>query len=77
MKHSSLTFGLIFLLGLCLAYGQDKKPKPEKVRDVVCGLMVEKNPELSADYKGQPYYFCTKRDRDEFKRNPQKYVKGK
>lgn len=77
MKHSALKFGFILLLGLSLVYGQQKRPRPEKVRDVVCGLMVEKNPELSAEYKGQPYYFCTKRDRDEFKKNPQKYVRDK
>jgi YHS domain-containing protein len=77
MKHSSLMVVFILLLGLSLGYGQQKRPRPEKVRDVVCGLMVEKNPELSAAYKGQTYYFCTKRDRDEFKKNPQKYVKDK
>jgi YHS domain-containing protein len=53
------------------------RPRPEKVRDPVCGLMVEKDPELSAVYKGQTYYFCSKADRDKFKKNPEKYVKGK
>ena len=51
------------------------RPRPEKVRDPVCGLMVEKDPELSAAYRGQTYYFCSKADRDTFKKNPQKYVK--
>jgi YHS domain-containing protein len=37
--------------------------------------MVEKDPQLSADYKGQTYYFCSKTDRDKFKKNPQKYEK--
>jgi YHS domain-containing protein len=66
---------------LCLTvavWAQNKNAsKAEKVRDPVCGLMVEKNPDLSADYQGQTYYFCTKADRDKFKENPQKYVKGK
>ena len=53
------------------------QPRPEKVRDPVCGLMVEKDPELSAVYKDQTYYFCSKADRDKFKKNPEKYVKGK
>ena len=53
------------------------QPRPEKVRDPVCGLMVEKDPELSAVYKGQTYYFCSKADRDKFKKNPEKYAKTK
>jgi YHS domain-containing protein len=48
--------------------------RPDKVRDPVCGLMVEKDPELSAVYKGQTYYFCSKADRDKFIKNPGKYV---
>src|ERR1700740_21146 len=51
------------------------QPRPEKVRDPVCGLMIEKDPELSALYKGQSYYFCSKADRDKFTQNPGKYVK--
>ena len=51
------------------------QPHSEKVRDPVCGLMVEKNPELSAVYKGQTYYFCSKADRDKFTKTPEKYVK--
>jgi YHS domain-containing protein len=51
--------------------------RPEKVRDPVCGLMVEKDPELSAVYQGQTYYFCSRADRDKFKKSPEKYVKGK
>lgn len=51
------------------------QPRPEKVRDPVCGLMVEKDPGLSAVYKGQTYYFCSKADRDKFNKNPEKYIK--
>ena len=76
MRNRRLFIAFIVLLALSmLAFGQDKKPRPEKVRDPVCGLMVEKNPELSAAYKGQTYYFCSIRDRDVFKKNPDKYVK--
>jgi YHS domain-containing protein len=52
-------------------------PRPEKARDVVCGIMVEKDPRLAAQYKGQTYYFCSKADRDRFNQNPQKYEKDK
>jgi YHS domain-containing protein len=53
------------------------QPRPQKFRDPVCGLMVEKDPELSAVYGGQTYYFCSKADREKFKKNPEKYVKRK
>jgi len=51
--------------------------RPEKARDPVCGIMVEKDPQLAAEYKGKIYYFCSKADRDKFKQDPQKYVKDK
>jgi len=51
--------------------------QPEKARDPMCGIMVEKDPQLAAEYKGKTYYFCSKADRDKFKQNPQKYVKDK
>ena len=77
MKRRIFAVACILLLILTvLAAAQNKNaPKPEKARDPVCGLRVEKNPQLSATYQGETYYFCTKRDRDEFKGNPQKYVK--
>ena len=51
--------------------------RSEKARDPVCGIMVEKDPQLAAEYKGKIYYFCSKADRDKFKQDPQKYVKDK
>ena len=75
-RRRFLTTICIVVLFVPVVAGQRRNaPKPEKVRDPVCGLMVEKNPDLSATYQGETYYFCTKRDRDEFKSNPQKYVK--
>src|SRR5689334_1961243 len=50
--------------------------RPEKVLDPVYGLMVEKDPQLSAMYKGQTYYFCSKADRDKFTKNPGKSGHG-
>jgi YHS domain-containing protein len=68
-----------FLLSLSLAVSAQNKnaPKPDKALDPVCGLIVDKDPNLSVDYQGQTYYFCTKADRDKFRENPQKYVRGK
>ena len=51
--------------------------QPAKARDPVCGIMVEKDPQLAAEYKGKTYYFCSKADRDKFKQSPEKYVRGK
>ena len=60
------------------AFSQTKKgDKPEQAKDPVCGLMVDKNPELSVNYKGETYYFCLKADLETFKENPEKYVKKK
>ncbi len=79
MKRRVLTVTCAVLLSICVAvWAQNKNAsKPDKARDPVCGLMVDKNPELSTEYQGQTFYFCTKADRDKFKENPQKYVKGK
>jgi YHS domain-containing protein len=79
MYRLLLTIICTILLTVAVAAGgQNKKAsKSEKARDPVCGLMVEKNPNLSAEYQGQTYYFCTKTDRDKFKEQPQKYVRSK
>ena len=79
-NRRQLFISLISLLGFpTFAIGQasKSKPKPEKARDPVCGIMVDKDPQLSAEYKGKTYYFCSKADRDKFKQNPEKYVKDK
>jgi YHS domain-containing protein len=78
MKDRRIVLAFIIVLAFSiLAFGQAKtlKPRPEKARDPVCGLMVEKDPKLAAEYKGKTYYFCSNADRDKFKKNPQKYVK--
>ena len=56
---------------------QTKAPahKPQKAIDPVCGLTVDKLPELSYSYKGETYYFCSKADLNKFKETPDKYVK--
>jgi YHS domain-containing protein len=79
MRHRLIAVGLILVLSVSLAiFGQQKRPpKPETARDPVCGLMVEKNPELAANYQGTTYYFCSRADRDKFQKNPQKYAKEK
>ena len=79
MTSSAIAISFILALSVSLAiFGQQKKPpRPETARDAVCGLMVEKNPELSANYQGTTYYFCSRADRDKFQKNPQNYAKEK
>jgi YHS domain-containing protein len=78
MKHGRVLISFVIVLGLSmLVFGQTKnlRPRPEKARDPVCGLIVEKDPKLSAEYDGKTYYFCSLADRDKFKKKPEKYVK--
>jgi YHS domain-containing protein len=80
MKKSIPALILIVVM-VCVsitALAQAKKAeKPEKVKDPVCGIMVEKNPDLSYTYKGETYYFCSKTDAEKFKQTPEKYVNKK
>ena len=78
MKRTALALVLILVVLTASVSGlaQAKKAeKPEKAKDPVCGLMVDKDPKLSMSYKGETYYFCSKTDLDEFRKNPEKYVK--
>ena len=78
MKRTALAMILILvvLTASMSGFAQAKKgEKPEKAKDPVCGLMVDKDPKLSTAYKGETYYFCSKADLDEFKKNPDKYAK--
>lgn len=76
MRRYAIAFILIAVLlsVSAAALAQTKKPV-EKAKDPVCGIMVEKDPALSANHKGEVYYFCSKADAAEFKKHPEKYVK--
>ena len=54
----------------------NKVKKAGKVKDPVCNMMVEKKPQLAANYDGQTYYFCMKADMAAFNKAPDKYLKG-
>jgi Cu+-exporting ATPase len=80
MKRRVLAIILILVLTMAVAAsGQAPQAKkaPEKAKDPVCGLMVEKDPNLSTNYKGETYYFCSKADMEKFKKEPEKYVRKK
>jgi YHS domain-containing protein len=42
--------------------------------DPVCGASVEENGELSADYSGEIYYFCSPDCKLEFEDDPERFV---
>ena len=77
MRRVACTLILIFAVTVVggSAYSQDKKGHKAKdlARDPVCGLMVEKNPDLSVTHNGEKYYFCSVTDMNKFKQNPDKY----
>ena len=66
---------VVLAVSMCALAQTKKTEKAEKVKDPVCGIMVDKNPELSYTYKGETYYFCSKTDAEKFKQTPDKYVK--
>ena len=78
MRRSVLAVVLILILAVTsmTVFAQAKKA-PEKAKDPVCGIMVDKDPNLSANFKGETYYFCSKADMDKFKKEPEKYAKKK
>jgi len=78
MRRSAVAIALIVVLAATsmTVWAQAKKA-PEKAKDPVCGIMVDKDPNLSTEYKGERYYFCSKADMEKFKKEPEKYVKKK
>ena len=58
-----------------IAQTKDLVQKPQKAVDPVCGLTVDKLPELSYSYKGETYYFCSKGCKTKFDANPGQFVK--
>jgi len=77
-KVLSTIFILVVITAIAVS-GQtpQSRKSPEKAKDPVCGLMVEKDPNLSTNYKGETYYFCSKADLEKFKKEPEKYARKK
>ncbi|MCR4406221.1 MAG: YHS domain-containing protein [Anaerolineae bacterium] len=49
----------------------------EKVKDPVCGMMIDpKTAAATSEYKGQTYYFCARGCKVAFDKDPEKYIKG-
>jgi YHS domain-containing protein len=78
MKRNILAAVLIVIIAATslMVFAQAKRP-PERAKDPVCGLEVDKNPELSAGHRGETFYFCSRADMDKFKKEPDRYAKKK
>jgi YHS domain-containing protein len=51
---------------------------PGKVADPVCGMEVDPaTAPARTTYAGKTYYFCTKEEKEQFEKDPGKYVKKK
>jgi YHS domain-containing protein len=78
MKRKILAVILVLVVAVTaitvLAQG---KKAPETAKDPVCGIMVNKDPNLSYNYKGETFYFCSKTDMEKFKKEPEFYLKKK
>src|SRR5882757_8403173 len=56
----------------------DPGPAAEaRVRDPVCGMMVDPATALSAEHGGKTYHFCCEGCRDSFASDPEKYLSAK
>jgi Cu+-exporting ATPase len=75
MKRTVVAVALILILTTTSMMVFSQARKAEKARDPVCGIMVDKDPNLSVNYKGEAYYFCSKADMEKFKQEPERYVR--
>ena len=49
----------------------------EKVKDLVCGMMIDpQTAAATSEYRGQTYYFCARGCKVAFDRDPEKYISG-
>lgn len=74
-KMILISLGLVLVLSLAGA-GFAADPQAPAKEQTVCPVMGGHavNPNLSADYKGQKYYFCCPPCREKFIADPEKYL---
>ena len=75
MKRTVIGAALILLFVTTSMFMFAQAKKVEKAEDPVCHILVDKDPNLSVNYKGETYYFCSKADMDKFRQEPERYVK--
>lgn len=72
---------VLYISVLALTYGCVQKTGPEPSmanateKDLVCGMKVDPATSEKASYQGKNYYFCSREDREEFQKNPEKFIK--
>jgi YHS domain-containing protein len=69
----ALTFATAIAMVSTNFYSQSRKA--EKAVDPVCGLTVDKKDELSYVYKREKYFFCSNKDLNTFRQNPERYAR--
>ena len=78
MRRTTVIAAVLILVlaatSMTVVFAQAKK-KTEQARDPVCGIMVDKDANLSASYRGETYYFCSKADMEKFRKEPERYVR--
>ncbi|ODS30344.1 MAG: hypothetical protein SCARUB_04545 [Candidatus Scalindua rubra] len=73
-----LTLGLVFIfsLGLSITYTRNLTLASHggKVIDRVCTMQIDKDGAKTYKKDGHKYYFCSKKCKKAFKKNPEKYA---
>ncbi|MEI7485168.1 MAG: YHS domain-containing protein [Ignavibacteriota bacterium] len=69
----------LLVIAVKTSYGQHEHNGTDttvtnKVKDVVCGMEVEKNDSLLVLYNEKEYYFCSNKHMLAFLKQPQKYI---
>jgi YHS domain-containing protein len=57
-----------------LPFLKKKATVPSKVKDPVCGMRIDKRDNLEVDYEGRTYYFCSQHCKENFLKEPKKYI---
>ena len=73
-----LTLGLVFIFSFCLSITYTKDltfaSRVEMVIDRVCTKQIDKDGAKAYKKAGHKYYFCSKRCKKIFKKDPEKYA---
>ena len=75
MKRAVAVTLLVIAIAVVSASALSQGRRTDKAIDPVCGLSVDKNPDLSVRHGNETYYFCSVRDMNAFRQNPEMYVR--
>jgi YHS domain-containing protein len=75
MRRTVIAVALILILVTTSMFIFAQSKRAEKAKDPVCGIMVDKDPNLSLEYRGETFYFCSKSDMDKFRQEPERYLR--